>query len=25
VLFNLPDEKPTGWPAWYGPTRGSTE
>ena len=25
VLFNLPDEKPTGWPAWYGPGRGSTE
>jgi hypothetical protein len=25
VLFNLPDDKPTGWPAWYGPTRGSTE
>jgi hypothetical protein len=25
VLFNLPDAKPTGWPAWYGPSRGSTE
>lgn len=25
VLFNLPDAKPTGWPAWYGPGRGSTE
>jgi hypothetical protein len=25
VLFNLPDEKPTGWPADYGPGRASTE
>ena len=25
VLFNLPDEQPTGWPAWYGPDRGSAE
>jgi hypothetical protein len=25
VLFNLPDAKPTGWPADYGPGRGSTE
>ena len=25
VLFNLPDAKPTGWPAWYGPERGSAE
>jgi hypothetical protein len=25
VLFNLPDAKPTGWPAWYGPGRGATE
>jgi hypothetical protein len=25
VLFNLPDEKPTNWPADYGPGRGSTE
>jgi hypothetical protein len=25
VLFNLPDEKPTGWPADYGPGRGSAE
>jgi hypothetical protein len=25
VLFNLPDAKPTGWPAWYGPERGATE
>jgi len=23
VLFNLPDEKPTGWPAGYGPGRAS--
>ncbi len=25
VLFNLPDAQPTGWPAGYGPGRGSTE
>jgi hypothetical protein len=25
VLFNLPDVKPTGWPADYGPDRGATE
>ena len=25
VLFNLPDEKPTGWPADYGPGRASAE
>jgi hypothetical protein len=25
VLFNLPDAKPTGWPAGYGPTAGATE
>ena len=25
VLFNLPDAKPTGWPAGYGPGRGATE
>ena len=25
VLVNLPDDKPTGWPAWYGPERGSTD
>jgi len=25
VLFNLPDDKPTGWPADYGPGRASTE
>ena len=25
VLFNLPDAKPTGWPAWYGPGRDSTD
>ncbi len=25
VLFNLPDAKSTGWPAWYGPERGATE
>jgi hypothetical protein len=25
VLFNLPDAKPTGWPADYGPARGATE
>jgi hypothetical protein len=25
VLFNLPDAKPTGWPADYGPGRASTE
>jgi hypothetical protein len=25
VLFNLPDDKPTGWPAEYGPGPGSTE
>ena len=25
VLFNLPDEKPTGWPAGYGPGRASAE
>jgi hypothetical protein len=25
VLFNLPDAKPTGWPAWYGPGPGATE
>ena len=25
VLFNLPDDKPTGWPAEYGPDRGSKE
>ena len=25
VLFNLPDAKPTGWPADYGPERGSKE
>ena len=25
VLFNLPDDKPTNWPAEYGPGRGSTE
>jgi len=25
VLFNLPDEKPTGWPAGYGPCRASAE
>lgn len=25
VLFNLPDEKPTGWPAGYGPERASAE
>ena len=25
VLFNLPDEKPTGWPADTGPGRSSTE
>jgi len=25
VLFNLPDAKATGWPAWYGPERGSAE
>jgi hypothetical protein len=25
VLFNLPDEKPTGWPADYGPGRGATD
>ena len=25
VLFNLPDEKPTGWPADYGPGRAATE
>ncbi len=25
VLFNLPDAKPTGWPADYGPSRGATE
>ncbi len=25
VLFNLPDDKPTNWPADYGPDRGSAE
>jgi hypothetical protein len=25
VLFNLPDEEPTGWPPDYGPGRSSTE
>jgi hypothetical protein len=25
VLFNLPDAKPTGWPADYGPAQGATE
>jgi len=25
VLFNLPDEKPTGWPADYGPGRAATD
>jgi hypothetical protein len=25
VLFNLPDAKPTGWPADYGPSAGSKE
>ena len=25
VLFNLPDDKPTGWPADYGPGRASTD
>jgi hypothetical protein len=25
VLVNLPDEKPTNWPADYGPARASTE
>jgi hypothetical protein len=25
VLFNLPDAKPTGWPADYGPAAGSVE
>ncbi len=25
VLFNLPDAKPTGWPADYGPLAGATE
>jgi hypothetical protein len=25
VLFNLPDAKPTGWPADQGPDRGATE
>jgi hypothetical protein len=25
VLFNLPDAKPTGWPAGYGPGPGATE
>jgi hypothetical protein len=25
VLFNLPDDKPTGWPPDYSPGRGSTE
>ena len=25
VLFNLPDDKPTGWPADYGPGRSSKE
>jgi hypothetical protein len=25
VLFNLPDDKPTGWPPDYGPARGATE
>ena len=25
VLFNLPDEKPTGWPADYGPSRAAAE
>jgi hypothetical protein len=25
VLFNLPDAKPTGWPAGYGPSAGATE
>jgi hypothetical protein len=25
VLFNLPDAKPTGWPADYGPGPGATE
>ncbi len=25
VLFNLPDDKPTGWPAGYGPGRASAE
>jgi hypothetical protein len=25
VLFNLPDNIPTGWPAEYGPNRGATE
>jgi hypothetical protein len=25
VLFNLPDEKPTGWPSDYGPGRASAE
>jgi hypothetical protein len=25
VLFNLPDAKPTGWPAGYGPGAGATE
>ena len=25
VLFNLPDDEPTNWPADYGPERGSAE
>jgi hypothetical protein len=25
VLFNLPDAKPTGWPADDGPSRAATE
>jgi hypothetical protein len=25
VLFNLPDAKPTGWPADYGPSRAAAE
>ena len=25
VLFNLPDAKPTGWPAGYGPGPAATE
>jgi hypothetical protein len=25
VLFNLPDDKPTGWPPDYGPGRGGAE